>query len=310
MNESPQVSRTEFGIFIPGSMESSSHGLFLSSSTNSSAFRFLPAPAGLFVGPNLIDPGSHIIKVCLQKLDCPWREYLWVPGTCLTSNLFSDSAGVVGGPDTGRREFDGPTVDMVATRPDRIEHIIGSCWEDGVIAGSEGDGLKVKAFERGRIYSSKDMKGLKEDQIETKWKMNVLAWDLAAACKMPDIDMEISKDIPGVEGIEEEHPRLCKGVSGSGTRHSSGGFYSRSSTASSKFSGKVMGPLTSIGPVNIAFRPNWDECHCGIVAMTLGTQQEGAQHRQAAISELVWSENTEQDEHPMQAGHDQRVGLE
>jgi hypothetical protein len=55
------------------------------------------------------------------------------------------------------------------------------------------------------------LKGLKEDQIEMKWKMNVSAWDLAVACKMPDMHMDISKDIPGVEGIEE-HPHLCKAL--------------------------------------------------------------------------------------------------
>ncbi|KAF9503505.1 hypothetical protein BS47DRAFT_1369491 [Hydnum rufescens UP504] len=155
-----------------------------------------------------------------------------------------NSAGVVGGPDTGRQEFDGPTVDMAATHPDHVEHMrVTRLWVNWAV----GPGDVVPA----------------------------LYWILLGRW--------------GNCGSE-----------GDGLK----------STTSSKFSGKVMGPLTLIGPVNIAFGPNWDKCHCGIVAMTLGTQQEGAQHRQAAISELVWSENTEQDERPMQAGHDQQVGLE
>ncbi|KAF9511330.1 hypothetical protein BS47DRAFT_1363850 [Hydnum rufescens UP504] len=274
--------------------------------------------------------GSPCVEGGADHKDCRggwWQHsHNLIPTTVNMLINTIDSAGVVGGPDTGGREFDGPTVDVAATRPDRIEHmrvtrlwvnwllglamlcqhrtslfcisstwqtcedllpfsishicalpnttsalILATCvahndaapvldlrWEDGVIAASEGDGLKAKRSMRENIFIE-GLKGLKEDQIETKWKMNVSAWDLA---------------------------RL--GVSGSGMHRSSGGFYSRSRPHLASFQAS----------------------HCGIVAMTLGTQQEGAQHRQAAISELVWSENTEQDERPMQAGHDQRVGLE
>jgi hypothetical protein len=60
----------------------------------------------------------------------------------------------------------------------------------------------------------------------------------------------------------------------------------------------------------------WTRCtgrchHYGIMAMTLGTQQgEGAQCRQAVISKLVWSKNTERGVCPMQAGCDQQVRLD
>ncbi|KAF9515769.1 hypothetical protein BS47DRAFT_1360845 [Hydnum rufescens UP504] len=160
---------------------------------------------------------------------------------------------------------------------------------------SEGDGLK-------------NAKGLKEDQIETKWKMNVSAWDLATACKMPDVDMEILKDIPGVEGIEEEHPRLCKALAFGMTSSLQLALTTHMGlTTSSKFSGKVMGPLMSIGPVNVAFGPNWDKW---LASVQEGAPTQAGRDQQAMISELVWSKNTERRGCPMQADCNQRVGLE